>query len=121
MTQDKINKAYSSLLKLKRYDLPVKKAYAVYKLFSALENAYGFALAEEQKYMAELGGSMNNDGTATFPTQEACLTFTEKVKELCGMEVDIAVEVFSLSEDDLNGQRIAPEDISNLDGFVNFE
>ena len=48
MIQEKINRAYESLMKLNNFKLPVKKAYAVYKLVQAADNAYQFALSEER-------------------------------------------------------------------------
>ena len=46
MIQEKINRAYESLMKLNNFKLPVKKAYAVYKLVQAADNAYQFALSK---------------------------------------------------------------------------
>ncbi len=120
MKQERINKAYSSLLKLKEYSLPVKKAYAIYQLAASMESAYEFALAEERKYLEDFNGKLNENGTVTFPTPTDCAAFKDKVEELGNMEVDIAFEPVVLAETDLGSQTITPSDIANLEGFVAF-
>ena len=114
MIQEKINRAYESLMKLNNFKLPVKKAYAVYKLVQAADNAYQFALSEE------LHGTLNEDGNITFLTPSDCAAFKVKVDELCNMEVDIAIDVVKLDENDLGEQTLSPADIFNLEGFVDF-
>lgn len=121
MKQESINRAYSSLLKLKDYKLPVKKAYAIYRLYSSIEGAYEFALNEEQKYMTEYKGKPNGDGTVTFATPTDCASFRDKVEEMNNMVVDISIEPVTLTEKDLGEQMITPSDIANLEGFVTFE
>lgn len=120
MIQEKINRAYESLMKLNNFKLPVKKAYAVYKLVQAADNAYQFALSEERKYLDEFHGTLNEDGNITFLTPSDCATFKAKVDELCNMEVDIAIDVVKLDENDLGEQTLSPADIFNLEGFVDF-
>ena len=51
MKQEKINRAFPSLMKLRDINLPVKKARAIYKMYVAVEGAYEFALGEEKKYL----------------------------------------------------------------------
>lgn len=121
MKQETVNKAYSSILKLKEYHLPVKKAYAIYKLASVVEPAYKFALNEEQKYIEDFHGTMNESGSVVFPTPTECAAFRDKVEELCGVDVDITIEPVTLAEADLGEQTITPQDIANLEGFVTFE
>lgn len=120
MIQEKINRAYESLMKLNNFKLPVKKAYAVYKLVQAVDSAYQFALSEERKYLDEFHGTLKEDGSITFLTPSDCTAFKTKLDELCNMEVDIAIEVVKLNEKDLGEQTLSPADIFNLDGFVDF-
>ena len=120
MIQEKINRAYESLMKLNNFKLPVKKEYAVYKLVQAADNAYQFALSEERKYLDEFHGTLNEDGNITFLTSSDCAAFKVKVDELCNMEVDIAIDVVKLDENDLGEQTLSPADIFNLEGFVDF-
>lgn len=120
MIQEKINRAYESLMKLNNFKLPVKKAYAVYKLVQAVDSAYQFALSEERKYLDEFHGTLKEDGNITFLTPSDCTAFKTKLDELCNMEVDIAIEVVKLDEKDLGEQTLSPADIFNLEGFVDF-
>lgn len=120
MIQEKINKAYGSLMKLNNFKLPVKKAYAVYKMVQDVDKAYQFALSEERKYMDEFHGVPKEDGSITFPTPSDCTAFKVKLDELCNVEVDIPIEVVKLGERDLGEQTLSPADIFNLEGFVDF-
>lgn len=121
MKQERINRAYSALLKLKDYKLPLKKAYAIYQLYQSISDAYEFALNEEQKYMLEYKGNPNGDGTVTFPTPTDCAAFRDKMEEISEMDVDVTVEPVPITEKDLGEQTITPSDIANLEGFVSFE
>ncbi len=120
MIQGKINRAHESLMKLNNFKLPVKKAYAVYKLVQAVDDAYQFALSEERKYLEEFHGTLKEDGSITFLTPGDCAAFQAKVDELCNMDVDIVVEVVKLGEKDLGEQTLPPADIFNLEDFVDF-
>lgn len=120
MKQESINRAYSTLLTLKDYKLPLKKAYAIYRLYTSISDAYEFALNEEQKYLAEYNGKPNGDGTVVFSTPTDCAAFRDKVEELNNMDVDITIEPVTLTEKDLGEQTITPADIANLEGFVAF-
>lgn len=121
MKQESINRAYSALLKLKDYKLPLKKAYAIYQLYQSISSAYDFALSEEQKYLMEYKGKPNGDGTVVFATPTECAAFRDKVEELNNMDVDISIEPVTITEKDLGEQMITPADIADLEGFVTFE
>ena len=121
MKQESINRAYSALLKLKDYKLPLKKAYAIYRLYQSITGAYEFAMNEEQKCLSEYKGKPNGDGTVVFATPTDCASFRDKVEELNNMDVDITIEPVILTEQDLGEQRITPADIAGLEGFVTFE
>lgn len=121
MKQERVNKAYISLVKLREYNLPVKKAYAIYKLLSAVEGAYEFASGEEKKYLDEYGGTIKNGTEIIFETPEKCTAFKTRIDELYEADVDIEIEPVTLTEKDLKEQTITPADIANLDGFVIFE
>ena len=121
MKQEKINRAYPSLVKLKDVSLPVKKAYAVYKLYSAVEDAYNFALGEEKKYLNEFGGVIVEDGSINFKSAEDCSAFKARFDELINSEIELNIESVTLTESDVEGQKLTPGDIYNLEGFVIFE
>lgn len=121
MKQEKINRAFPSLAKLRDISLPVKKARAIYKLYIAAESAYNFALNEEKKYLSEYNGTLIEDGSINFSSPEECVAFKEKFDELVTSEVDLDIEVVTLTESDLGDQLLTPGDIYNLEGFVTFE
>jgi hypothetical protein len=121
MKQERINRAYASLIKLNEFKLPVKKAYGIYNLLKAIEEAYRFALAEEQKYLAEYHGTLKEDGSIAFPSSTDCAAFQGKVEEVCNIDVDVEIDIVTLNENDLGSQTITPADIYNLEGFVSFE
>lgn len=120
MLQGKINRAYESLMKLNNFKLPIKKAYAIYKLVQVVDEVYRFAVSEERKYLEEFHGTLNEDSSITFLTPGDRIEFQKRVDELCNVEVDIAIEAVRLDERDLGGQMLSPADIFNLEGFVDF-
>ena len=121
MKQEKINRAFPTLMKLRDINLPVKKARAIYKLYVAVEGAYDFALSEEKKYLNEFNGTVAGDGSINFKTTEECAAFKEKFEELVNSDVELDFEVVTLSDGDIGDQMLTPGDIYNLEGFVLFE
>lgn len=120
MKQEKINRAHESLTKLSHFNLPVKKAYAIYKLMQVVDDSYQFAMLEEQKYLKEYNGTPSADGTVTFATPDDCQNFKNMLEELLATDADLKFDVVKLSESDLGEQRLTPADIHNLEGFVEF-
>lgn len=121
MKQEKINRAFPSLNKLRDMSLPVKKARAIYKLYTAIEGAYNFSYSEEQKYLNEFHGTVSADGSITFKTPDDCSAFKEKFEELINSDIELDIDVVTLSDDDFGDQMLTPGDIFNLEGFVVFE
>lgn len=121
MKQEKINRAFPSLMKMRDINLPVKKARAIYKMYVAVEGAYEFALGEEKKYLNEFNGTVSGDGSINFKTTEECMAFKDKFEELVASEVELDIEPVTISESDIGDQMLTPGDIYNLEGFVIFE
>lgn len=121
MKQEKINRAFPSLTKLRDMNLPIKKAREVYKLYVAMEGAYNFALEEEKKYLSEFHGTIVDDGSINFKTPEECKAFKEKFDELVNSDIELDIEVVTLSDKDFSDQTLTPGDIYNLDGLIMFE
>ncbi len=121
MKQATINSAYTALMKLQNYKLPVKKAYAIYQLCKVLETPYKFAVAQERKYLDECHGAPGGDGTVKFPTPAECTAFKEKIEALNRMDVELEPEPVELGESDLGDQMVTPADIAALEGLVSFE
>lgn len=121
MKQEKINRAFPSLTKLKDLSMPVKKAREIYRMYVEMESAYNFALSEERKYLSEYHGTVSNDGVIHFETPDACSAFQAKFDALVSSDIEFSIEPVVLTEDDIGGQILTPGDIYNLDGFVVFE
>lgn len=121
MKQEKINKAFPSLTKLKDLSMPVKKAREIYRLYVEMESAYNFALNEERKYLSEYHGTISSDGIIHFETPDACSAFQTKFDALVNSDIEFAIAPVILKEEDIGDQVLTPGDIYNLDGFVVFE
>lgn len=121
MKQEKINRAFPSLSKLRDMNLPVKKARAIYRLYTVTEEAYNFAFNEEQKYLNEFHGTLVGNGSINFNTPEDCSAFQEKFDALVNSEIELEIEPVTLTDDDFGEQMLTPGDIYNLEGFVIFE
>lgn len=121
MKQEKINRAFPSLTKLRDMNLPINKARAIYRLYVAAEEAYNFAFNEEQKYLNEFNGTLVEDGGINFKTPEDCSAFQKRFDELINSEIGLEIEPVTLSDKDVGNQMLTPGDIYNLEGFVIFE
>ena len=120
MKQEKLNKAYGSMSVLNHMRLPAEKAFAVYKLYKAMESPISFSLQEEKKYIEQFGGTVRDDGTITFDTIEHRAGFSDALNGLLNAEVNFDFEAVVLCTHDLDGQTISPADIMNLEGLVTF-
>ena len=120
MTQTKINRAYLALGNVVNFDLPMKKAYGIFKLYKALEEQFDFSVSEEKKYISSLGGSIDLTGKIYFDSEEQWVKYREKMAELGDMDVEVKYEPVTLTEVDLGTQKVKPSDIFALDGFVTF-
>lgn len=121
MTQFKVNKAYPALMRLSEFQLPVKKAKALYNITKKAEEHFQFALAEERKYIVEFNGTEKPDGTITFELQSDFAKYQEKMLELNDLEVEWEEIPIILTETEIGEQPISPSDIHFLEGFVSFE
>lgn len=120
MKQKDILRAYSSLIALNALKLPVKKAYAIYKLFKTVDTQYQFISNESKKSIDRHSGELNSDGMVKFKDEDECVECKKELNELNDMDVDVEIPPVELSEEDLAGQTISPADIYNLEGFVTF-
>lgn len=123
MKQREINEAYPCLGKLLGINLPLKKARALYEMYTALEASYNFAVREQQKYLKEynaefIGGYLKFNGEDK--EADRC-AFHEKINALQESEVDLYVEPVTITEEELGGHRVSVIDIHRLKGFVFFD
>ena len=121
MTQEKINKAYPALMRLCGLRLPIKKARKLYASTVKMKEYFDFALSEEQKYVEDFDGTMNPDGTVSFPSPEKFVGFQDRITELNESEVDWEIEPVIITELEVGDQQVSVNDIIDLEGFVIFE
>lgn len=120
MKQKDLERAWGSIAMLNRLKLPVKKAYAIYKLSKTITESCSWAAGEQAKRFEKYNGTINNEGVVTFLNESDCKACKKELDEISNMDVDIEITPVELSEDDLAGQTISPADIYNLEGFVTF-
>lgn len=121
MKQYDINKAYQSLRRLSEVELPVKKAYAIYKLLKVFEEPFRFELEFERKLMQKYEASIEDGGMMRFPDIEKAEGFQKEIEEANGLEVEVDFQPIILKENDFESCSITAADIMNLEGVVVFE
>ena len=117
MKQSAVIKAYKALIKLGQRDLPIKLAFDLFKLKTALQPHFDFQVAEEKK--ASANATANPDGSITFGTPEEAAAFRQKLMELGDIDVELKVKPVQIPLS-IPGLTLSMEDIAALDGFVQF-
>lgn len=117
MKQSAVIKAYKALIKLGQRDLPIKLAFDLFKLKTALQPHFDFQVAEEKK--ASANATANPDGSITFGTPEEAAAFRQKLMELGDIDVDLHVKPVQIPLS-IPGLTLSMDDIDALNGFVQF-
>lgn len=124
MKQYQINKAYNVLKKLSHMEFDVKTAYNIFRLIKTLEPACAFQMQHEKKLLEKYGGSINRDGNIVFTSsqygEDAVAQWENELTSLLEMENDLQYDPIQISLNDFASQKITPQDILSLDGFVVF-
>lgn len=118
MKQGKIIDAYKALNKLASCQLPIKTAYQLHKLRTALKSAWDFQCEEEGKLIERLQPVADADGNLTFATMEDKKEFLRVQHELSEQEQEIDYQPVTMEL--LDGITLSANDIDMLDGFVTF-
>lgn len=118
MKQGKIIDAYKALNKLASCQLPIKTAYKLHKLRTALKSAWDFQCEEEGKLIEHLRPAVDADGNLTFATMEGKKEFLRVQHELSEQEQEIDYQPVVIGFSD--GITLSANDIDALDGFVTF-
>lgn len=118
MKQGKIIDAYKALSKLASCQLPIKTAYQLHKLRTALKSAWEFQCEEEGKLIERLHPVADADGNLTFATMESKKEFLRVQHELSEHEQEIDFQPVVIGFSD--GITLSANDIDALDGFVTF-
>lgn len=118
MKQGKIIDAYKALNKLASCQLPIKTAYQIHKLRTALKSAWDFQCEEEGKLIERLHPVADADGNLTFKNMEDKKEFLRVQHELSEHEQEIDFQPVTVGL--LDGITLSANDIDMLDGFVTF-
>ena len=118
MKQGKIIDAYKALSKLASCQLPIKTAFQLHKLRTALKSAWGFQCEEEGKLIERLRPAVDADGNLTFATMEDKKEFLRVQNEIAEQEQEIDYQPVTVGL--LDGITLSANDIDALDGFVTF-
>lgn len=117
MKQSEVIRAYKALAKLGQQNLPIRLAYDLFKLKTALKTQYDFQVAEEKK--ASANATANPDGSITFGTPEEAAAFRQKLMELGDIAVDLKVKPVQIPLS-IPGLTLSMEDVEALDRFILF-
>jgi len=109
--------AVPALNKLTAVELDIKTAYALHKLTAALSPEIDFFNEQARAIVSETG-TVNDDGTATIPAENAA-EYTRRMNELLAVEAQAAAAPFTLAFD--SGIKLTAGDVANLSPFVNFK
>lgn len=88
---------------------------------SKMKEHFEFALSEEEKYVREFHGTLNQNGSVIFSNQDEFDKFQAQINELNELDVEWDLSPVVLTESDVGEQTISVSDISALEGFVVFE
>lgn len=121
MKQMQINRAYAALSRLLNIPLPASEAYGVYMLAKKLESNYTFELEQQKKMVEKYDGTINEDGSIVFTNKENSINFQQEIDELANIEVVLDIDPIVVECAHLDGHKITPIDMYNLDGFVVFK
>ena len=95
-----------------------RKLFGLKKL---LEPNFEFYAEEEKKLIADLGGTVTEDGAILFPEQEKGLQELSKGRqELLASECDISIDTPIIFRDS-EGLQVSGEEIGILDGLADFK
>ena len=102
----------------------MKSSATARKLFSLkklLEPNFEFYAEEERKLIAELGGTVTDDGAILFPDQDEGLRkLAEGRKELLASECDVPIDTPIIFHDS-EGVQVSGAEIEILDGLADFK
>ena len=102
----------------------MKSSATARKLFSLkklLEPNFEFYAEEERKLIADLGGTVTEDGAILFPDQENGLKqLADGRRELLATECDIQIDTPIIFHDS-EGVQVSGDEIAILDGLADFK
>ena len=121
----KLEKAVNAMQVVTRLNaIRMKSPATARKLFSLkklLEPNFEFYAEEERKLIADLGGTVTEDGAILFPDQENGLKqLADGRRELLATECDIPIDTPIIFHDS-EGVQVSGDEIAILDGLADFK
>ena len=123
--------AYQTLTRLSGYALPIREAYKVFRLMKDLQPMYEFGEAKEKQLIEKYRGEIKEDGSIGFihgdgekdraAGVENMRHFIAEIGAMNETEIEGDFTPITLPYDALGEQKITPNELMALDGFVAFE
>ena len=121
MKQFQYIRAYSALLSLDAYKLPMRTAYDIYTLRKKIEPIYMFEVDKEKSLIDKYKIPISADGMLAFQNDDVRRRFSEDIKELKNIEIEMEIEPIRVDIHSFGEQQISPSYFDCLEGFVVFE
>lgn len=123
MKQKDIVKAFHTLEKYEKKDLPLKVSYALFKVKNKIKDQVEFQLTKEREIYSKYKPIPQDDGALKFESEEQArefaIEFSEKIDEVADMEVEL--EGFKKPVIPLDQiVDMSVEDIESLEPFIEF-
>ena len=118
-TQGKAVSAFSALTNIARNPMKSFAAYKLFRLRKALSPILEFQGEQEQKLVAELGGSVDENGQIRFADTNKLKEYTAKHKELESLECEIETERITMMPKELPDISLA--DMESLEPFIDWK
>ena len=111
--------AYGALKELSQLKLPIKTAYAVYKMLKKADECYNFFVTEERKLIEKHGGVVEQTtGRISFNDAGANAAFQAEYMELHNLDIDWDLAPIQLDLDALDDCKLTPSDFALLAEFI---
>lgn len=116
----KIANIYNALSGFASVKMPVKVAWDIYKMSSELEDKMKFISNEEKKLIDTYKGTINDDGSIKFTTEEDTKKFADEANKLHMTKIKCDFDKLKLTFDELENCKIEPKIISALSEVIEF-
>ena len=115
--------AYGALKELSMLKLPMKTAYAVYKMLKKADECYNFFITEERKLIEKHNGNVDpQTGRINFNDAGAQIAFQTEYMELHELDIDWDLAPVVLNLDTLGDDcKLTPSDFAVLAEFITVE
>lgn len=115
--------AYGALKELSMLKLPMKTAYAVYKMLKKADECYNFFIAEERKLIEKYNGEVDPaTGRISFNDADVNMAFQMEYAELHTLDIDWDLAPVCLNLDVLSDDcKLTPSDFAALAEFITVE